>query len=201
MMVIGLTGSLATGKSTVAEKFRRKGAAVINADQTAHELLAQNGACKKAVVKTFGLGILTLGRIDRKKLGRIVFNDAVALKKLTRVIHPAVIKEFRRKISDYRKGGKVRVVVMDVPLLFESGMDRLADVTITVKAARQEQIARAVRRFNITKSEALKRIKNQMPLSKKILLSDIIIDNRGSLKNLNAQADAVWNKLQKRYSI
>jgi len=197
MMVIGLTGSFGTGKSTAAAKFKKKGAAVLDADQVARQLL--KGVCKKAVVRSFGKYILRNGAIDRRKLGPVVFNNKQALKKLTRIIHPAVIKEFRKKISDYRKGGKVRVVVMDVPLLFESGLDRLADVTITVKAGQKDQIARATKRFKITKPQALKRIKSQMPLSQKIMLSDIIIDNRGSLNNLEHQVNAIWNKLQKRH--
>jgi len=91
------------------------------------------------------------------------------------------------------------VVIMDVPLLFESGMDKMADVTITVKASQQDQIRRTTKKFKMNKTEALKRIRNQMPLSKKISLSDIIIDNRGSLKDVDSQVSAVWNKLQKRY--
>jgi len=198
MIVIGLTGSLATGKSTVAAIFRKKGAVVLDADKTAHRLIAPGGNCTKAVIRRFGNRILRNGTIDRRKLGGIVFNDERALKKLMRIIHPAVEKEFRKEISAYRKGGKVKVVVMDVPLLFESGLDRLADVTVTVASSQRDQIIRAKRKFKITREQALKRIKNQMPLRRKILLSDIIIDNRGSLKDLKKKADAVWNRLIKR---
>ena len=193
MIVIGLTGSFGTGKSTVAGMFRKKGAVVLDADKTAHALIGKNGKCAKAVIKTFGTN-------NRRKLAAIVFNDARDLNKLTRIVHPAVSKEFGKAINDYRKGGKVKAVVMDVPLLFEAGMDRLADVTLTVKAGRKEQIVRAARRFKITPAQVHKRIKNQMPLSKKISLSDIIIDNRGSLADTQKQVNAIWNKLNKRYT-
>lgn len=200
MMVIGLTGGFGTGKSTVAGMLRKKGAAVLNADKAAHGLIGKNGACVKAVIKHFGKNIVTGDVVDRRKLAKVVFSDAAQLKKLTRIIHPAVIKEFGQAINDYRKGGKVKAVVMDVPLLFESGMNRLADVTMTVKTGRKEQLARAARRFKMTPAQANQRIKNQMPLSKKILLSDIIIDNRGSLRNTQKQVDVIWDKLKKRFN-
>jgi dephospho-CoA kinase len=198
MIIVGLTGSFGTGKSTVAKSFKDRGAVVLDADAVSRDFV-EKGPGKKIVLKWFGKKILTRGQIDREKVAAIVFNDKKALKRLMRTVHPAVIKEFRKKISDYRKGGKVKVVIMDVPLLFESGMDKMADVTITVKASQQDQIRRTTKKFKMNKTEALKRIRNQMPLSKKISLSDIIIDNRGSLKDVDSQVSAVWNKLQKRY--
>jgi len=180
MLVIGVTGSLGTGKSTVATMLAEQGAKVLDADLIARRQLHRGKEGFQKIVKVFGSEILTQGRVDRKKLAEIVFNDEKCLRKLEGIIHPAVRKEILQKLEKYKKG-RQQVVVLDVPLLFESGLDAYVDLKIVVKATRDIQIQRAIQQLKITKVQAIKRIKAQMPLRAKMRLADIIIDNSGNL--------------------
>ena len=198
MLIIGLTGSLATGKSTVASLFRDRGAKVIDADRIAHQLMKRNGNCYKAIVQKFGKGILTKGSIDRKKLAAVVFADSRKRKTLERIIHPAVTKEIRKSIELFKKRSSKGIVVLDVPLLFESGLDQYVDVIIVVKARRIDQITRAVNHLKITKKEAQRRIAAQMPLNEKIRRADIIIDNNQSKRKTKNEVDEIWLRARRK---
>ncbi|HOW34884.1 MAG TPA: dephospho-CoA kinase [Candidatus Omnitrophota bacterium] len=196
MLVVGLTGSLATGKSTVAEMFRRLGGKVIDADDLNRKLLERGGGCVKPVLKVFGPGIFTKGRIDRRKLSAIVFNDSRKLKKLCDIIHPIVIRQTKQTITHYRKSqNKSIVVIIDAPLLIEAGLGIIVDFLVVVKANRRQQLARTVKRTGIARGEALKRIKAQMPLAEKIRMADAVIDNRGSLTRTKEQVKVLWQRL------
>lgn len=195
MLVVGVTGSLGTGKSTVAGMFARRGAKVISADAIAHALLRPEGGCSREVLKAFGPGILADRQIDRRKLADIVFKDREALKVLTEIIHPKVRREIQKEIAHLKKTAPRSIVVVDVPLLFEAGLNRQMDVTITVKAGRENQLKRSTKGLGISKAEALRRMKAQMPLRKKIRLADIIIDNNATTTETQKQVKAIWQKL------
>lgn len=195
MLAVGLTGGLATGKSTVAGMFKRLGAEVMDADKIVHELLKRKGPCFKPVVAKFGVEILTKGHIDRQKLAQIVFNDSSKLKKLTGIIHPAVKKEIGRQIKERRK--REGILIVEIPLLFETDFDRSMDINIVVKSTRAQQIRRAVRKFGITEQLCQRRLRAQMPLEKKIRLADIIIDNSHSLRETQHKVRMVWQKLNR----
>ena len=192
MFVIGLTGSLATGKSTVAAFFKKNGAKIISADRIAHQLIAPNGECFDPIIKHFGRGILRQGKIDRRRLGKAVFNDRRRLKKLEAIIHPAVRKRIRQELDGYQRTNKK--IVLDVPLLFEAGWQRLVDVTVVVAATKETQLKR-VSRSGMSTAEAALRIKAQMPLRKKIRMADFIIDNNGTKKQTEKQVNALCQKL------
>ena len=195
MLVVGLTGSLAAGKSTVANLFKRLGAQIFDADESVHQLLARRGLCFKPVVRQFGLEILTKGSIDRKKLAQIVFNDPSKLKKLTKIIHPAVKAEIRRKIKKLRR--RKGVLMLEIPLLFETGCDYYTDINIVVKSTRAQQIRRAIQKFHVTPQECQRRLRAQMPLKNKIRLADIIIDNSRALIQTKERVKKVWQKLNR----
>lgn len=195
MRIIGITGSLGSGKTTVAAMLADLGAKVIDADRIAHRVMQPDSSCLRKIVKHFGRGILANGYIDRKKLAQIVFNDPKRLHTLIRIIHPKVKEEIKRKVVAYRKLRRVSVVALDVPLLFESGLDRWVDLTVVVKVRSSQQIERIRRRLSLTESEAFKRIKAQMPLKEKIRLADVIIDNTGSLTKTKKQVEKLWQKL------
>lgn len=195
MLVIGLTGNFGTGKTTVASLFAELGAKVIDTDKMAHRLMREDRACTKKIIKEFGKSILTLGHIDRKKLGDIVFVDSRRLKKLERIIHPKIIKEIKDKIAIYGKKRKGKVLVIDVPLLFESGLDKHVDVIIAVKADLEKQIQRTMKCLSLTRQEISNRIHAQMPMKEKLLLSDIIIDNRGTIQRTKSQVKKIWQEL------
>ena len=198
MVVIGLTGSLGTGKSTVAGFFAGLGAVVLDADAIAHQLIGPRGACTGAVVKAFGSAILKGGNIDRRRLAAIVFHDPKKIKRLEGIIHPNVNKEISARLTEFKRDSQVQVVILDVPLLFESRLDRLVDYTVVVKAGRQNQMKRAVGKLRLSRGEALRRIRNQMPLREKIRRADIIIDNEGSLTKTYNQVKEIWQRIHRR---
>ena len=210
-MIIGLTGSFGSGKSTAAALFAKRGAKVIDADIVIRRLLEQNKKIVKKVAKVFPGAILKPGRVNRKTLAKVVFQNPRELKKLTDILYPEALKEVRKQISlnkqtnrYYSKYEPSRLqkqsgfIVLDVPLLFEAGWQKLADVTVVVRASRQQQIERLRKRSGLSKSEILTRLKLQMPMNEKIARADIIIDNRGTLKNMHRQVDAIVNRLNTR---
>ncbi len=197
MLAIGLTGSLGTGKSTVAAMFAKRGVKIIDADTVTRDLLAPGKKCVKKVAKVFPGAILTSSTINRSELAKIVFNHPRELQKLTDILYPEALKVVKSQISRYKHES---FVVLDVPLLFESGWDKITGTTIVVKAKRSQQIERAQKRLGITQKEVLRRLKNQMPLKEKCDMADIIIDNSHDLGQTQTQVDAIINRLEKRMS-
>ena len=197
MLIIGLTGNLGCGKSTVAAMFAKRGAKIIDADAITRDLLAPGKKCVKKVAKIFPGVILNASTINRSELAKIVFNNPRELQKLTDILYPEALKVVKSQISRYKHES---FVVLDVPLLFESGWDKITDTTIVVKAKRAQQIERAQKRLGITRSDVMRRLKNQMPLKEKCDMADIIIDNSHDLKQTRKQVDAIINRLKKRKS-
>ena len=209
MFVIGLTGSLGTGKSTVAAMFAKRGAKIIDADAITRDLLAPgkrgypasgvsyaaNKKCVKKVAKIFPSVILNESTINRSELAKIVFNHPRELQKLTDILYPEALKVVKSLISRYKHES---FVVLDAPLLFESGWDKITDTTIVVKARRAQQLRRAREHSNLTYSDVMRRLKNQMPLKEKCDMADMIIDNSHDLRQTRAQVDAIINRLRKR---
>jgi dephospho-CoA kinase len=177
MMLIGLTGGVATGKSTVARMFKECGAVVIDADELAREVVQPGKPAWREIVRAFGRDILNSDRtIDRHALGAIVFHDKKKLRRLERIIHPRVAHEQIRLTKQAAKKDPKAIVIYDVPLLFEAGIDKRVDQIIVVTADRETQIARLKKRNGLTRAEALRRIKSQIPLAKKARMADIVIN-------------------------
>jgi len=195
MLIIGLTGSLGTGKSTVAAMFATLGCQVVDADAITRELLTKNQNCIKKVAKTFPGAILNKSKINRLKLAEIVFQNPRELKKLTQILYPEALKQVKQKILTYKKKG---FVVLDVPLLFESGWDKLAGITIVVKARRDQYVIRAQKRLGLTKAEVNQRLRMQYPLKQKCQMADIIIDNSGTINQTRSQVNAIFYRLKQR---
>ena len=195
MLVVGLTGGLATGKSTVAEMFARLGAKVMDADKIVHKQMLRGGRCYAPIIRTFGREAGGKNGIDRKKLAAIVFRDRRELKRLEGIVHPEVRRGIQEELKKYRG---IEIAIIEVPLLFEAGFDRYVDTTIMVTASRRSQIARSRRSLNVTRTEALRRIHAQMPLREKIRRADIIIDNNATKQQTHKQVKAIWQKLTQR---
>jgi len=192
MLVVGLTGGIATGKSTVARFLSQYGAAVIDADEISREIIVPETRVFKEIVNQFGSEILSQdGTIDRTKLGRIVFSDLAKLKILNEITHPPVIKIIKSKLKEFKKRQDQKIVVIDVPLLIEAGLRPLVDFLVVVTAQEKTQIKRLQER-GLTLSEAKKRIKAQMPLSEKAKLADYVIENDGALEELEQKTKALW---------
>ena len=138
---------------------------------------------------------LTEDKINRSELAKIVFNHPRELQKLTDILYPEALKVVKSQLSRYKHES---LCIIDVPLLFESGWDKITDTTMVVKARRAQQIERAQKRLKITRSDVMRRLKNQMPLKEKCDMADIIIDNSHDLAQTRAQVDAIINRLEKR---
>jgi len=195
MIVLGLTGSLGTGKTTVAEMFARLGARVLDADTIANALLVKKGPCRSRIQKKFPTAAGSGGEIDRMRLAQDVFQSAKKLRDLEKIIHPAVEREIRRALRVFKAKRSVHMVVLDVPLLFEAGLDALADAVIVVRANQRQQIERVTKSRSITRQEALSRLRRQMPQKDKMERADFIIDNRFSQAKTRAQVKRIWDGL------
>ena len=193
-MLLGVTGSFGSGKTFVASLLRKAGAGVIDADNIAHKVIMPSGDAYKRVVAIFGKGIIGRAkRIDRRKLGSIVFRDKAQLFKLVSILHPEVIKAIKSRIASHRK----RIVVVDAPLLLEAGLKCAVDKVIVVTITRQEQLERLRQKTQLSTKEMLARIRRQMPLSLKVREADFIIDNSGTKAETKKQVKKVWEVLSK----
>lgn len=185
-MIIGLTGGIASGKSTVSNYLKNKNYKIFDADLIAKEI-SQKNEVEKEILENFGKSILDekTNKIDRKKLKKIVFEDEKKLKILNNIIHPKVYEFFENiKLEDKLGNKKKEIIIFDVPLLFESNMDKLCDKIILVISNNEIKINRIMKRDNIDEILAKKIISAQMSDVEKIKKADIIIENNGSLEDL-----------------
>ena len=197
MILVGLTGGIATGKSTVADMFQRCGAVVIDADMLAREAVRPGKPAWREIVQTFGKTILNPDRtLNRQALGAKVFSHPARLRRLERMIHPRVAREQRRLTRQTAQKDPKAVVIYDVPLLFEAGIDKRVDAIIVVAADRETQIARLKKRNGFTRAEALRRIKSQIPLSQKQKRADYVLDGTLPLSHLTQQVRSLYQSLR-----
>ena len=196
MLNIGLTGGIASGKSTVAKMFQERGAYLIDFDELAHFVEEPDRPAWKAIVDYFGSDILNDDRtINRVALGLIVFADHEKLSILNSIVHPAVLEEWRRRIDDLYEIDPCAVVISDVPLLIEVGMQDKVDIVVLVYAAPEVQIERLIERSGCSREEAVKRLSSQMPIDDKIPYADIVIDNEDSPDETREIVDEIWDDI------
>ena len=199
MLNVGLTGGIASGKSTVARMLAAKGAILIDLDELAHAVEEPEGPVWQGIVSHFGEGILLPDRqIDRRKLGAIVFADREKRDLLNRLVHPAVVAEWRRRLGEIEKTRPDAVVLSDVPLLIEAGLKTMVDMVLLVYLPPEEQICRLTARNGFPREEAERRVAAQMPIGEKISHADIVIDNVGSVEETSRAVDRVWEELRVR---
>jgi len=195
-MKIGLTGGIACGKSTVAAMLARRGAAVIDIDRIAREVVEPGRPALAAIAEKFGQAVLQPdGTLDRKKLGAIVFADPAKRKELERITHPAIRAEMKDRMRRFEEEDPDRLIVVDVPLLFESGLESYFDKIMVVYVPRDEQKRRLMARDSLTEEEAEQRLKAQMDIEEKKRRADIVIDNSGPLDETERQLDRIWRDL------
>jgi dephospho-CoA kinase len=191
--VVGLTGGFGTGKTSVASVFRSLGARVIDADAIARSTVAKGRNAYKKILAAFGPGVLGRAReIDRPRLAAIVFADPKALARLNRIVHPEVIDKIKRMI---RGCGKHQVVVVDAPLLIEAGLAGITDLIVVVKAPREAQIRRCMNKFRMKRPDVIRRIKNQIPINRKIDMADFVVDNGGERSQTRRQVKMIWKEI------
>lgn len=195
-MILGITGSIGSGKTMVAKLFSKHWFNRIDADEIGHNLLKENKELKNKIVKIFGDGILDKNEnIDRTKLGDIVFDDNKKLKKLNSITHPAIIKEIKNQIKKIRKKcGDDEKIVIDAPLLLETNLKNLVDKVIVVKCGKEKIIKRLNKKYSEKQIERI--LKAQMPLQEKLKYADFVIDNNKNIKHLENQVGKIIKKLK-----
>jgi dephospho-CoA kinase len=194
--LIGLTGGIAVGKTTVARIFAELGAPVIDADALAREVTAPGTEVLERIVEAFGEGVLDSGgRLDRKALGRIVFSDVEARRRLEAITHPAIIAAAGERVDALGRQGH-RVVLYEAALLIEAGRHRDMDSLIVVVADDEQRVSRLMQRNELSREEAVARLAAQLPQERKVELADHVIDNSGSLEQTRARVEEVWSSLQ-----
>jgi len=197
MLIVGLTGGIASGKSLVAHVFKNLGAHIIDADRIVHELLLPGQEVWQSVVEHFDKDILLPDRcIDRRKLGEIVFSDPEKRAWLSSCIHPKVFAAFTTQIKHLRDSRSAAIIVFDAALLIETGYYRNMDKTVVVYAEQEQQIGRLASRDGFTREHALARIRSQMPLAQKCEHADYVVDNTGTWEYAERQAAKIFQKLE-----
>ena len=187
MRVIGLTGGIASGKSTVSNIFKKVGVPIIDADIVARKVVEKDSVGLMSLTKRFGNSILLNdGSLDRTQLGRKMFSDASVLKEVNDLLQPLIRTEIELQIQDAKKQN-APLLILDIPLLFEMHYETLCDEIIVVGASVETQIQRLKNRDGLSKEEALKRIESQMSLEEKVQKADIVWTNEGSIEELAAR--------------
>ncbi|HKN87367.1 MAG TPA: dephospho-CoA kinase [Nitrospiraceae bacterium] len=198
MLLIGLTGGVATGKSTVARLFKICGAVIIDADDLARQVVQPGKPAWRDIVRLYGEQVLESDRtLNRPALAKIVFRDPRKLRALGGIIHPRVAREQSRLARNIARKCPSALIVYDVPLLFEAGVDKRVDRIVVVAADRKTQITRLQQRNHLTRAEALRRIRSQMPLAQKMKRADYVIDGTLPLFQLKRAVNVVYATLRK----
>lgn len=186
-LVIGLTGGIASGKSTISSILKAVGWPVIDADLIARQIVMPGSKGLEQIVNRFGPQMLNSdGTLDRKKLGKTVFDDPKKLSDLDKIEHPLIQETIDSQLDEFKKQ-HLPVVVLDVPLLFETGMDEECDLTVLAVVDQATQLKRLMKRDQISKMDAVKKISSQMSLKEKMQRADVIIDNNGTLEQTRSQ--------------
>jgi dephospho-coA kinase len=192
ILIIGITGSIACGKSLVSNYLQEKGYTIIDADKIGHMAL-ENDEVKKQLVNKFGKSILKDNEVNRVTLGKLVFENNENLKELNNIIHPQIRKNISEQIQVHKNE---KLVFVDVPLLFEAKFDDLVEKIIVVSLDEKIQLERLMNRNSLSKEEALQRIKSQIPVREKEKLGDYVVDNSFTQENTYNQVDRILEKLK-----
>lgn len=183
-VIVGLTGGIAMGKTTISQFLKSKAIPVVDADQIAHEILTVDEV-KVKLMDTFGESILDKNQnTDRRKLGPIVFNDQRQLEKLNIIVQPYIRTEIVRQLDTFSAS---KVVVLDAPVLFEQGYEKMVDYLMVIKTSAQIQVERLMQRDSLNEIDAQKRIQAQMPIEEKVKKADIVIDTSGTIEETRSQ--------------
>ena len=196
MLLFGITGGIASGKTEVAKVFQKLGAKILSGDEIGKDVVEKNPQLLKKLVKAFGDKILdSKKRLNRKKLGEIAFSSPSSTKKLNQIVHPFLLKDLKEKIKSLKKKRYKKPVVIDAALIVEWGLQKELDYLVFVDCSRQKRIRRLIEQKGYTRKEAEARIKAQLPESKKRVLSDFIVKNEENVRELRRSSKALWEKI------
>jgi dephospho-CoA kinase len=195
-MNIGLTGGIATGKSTVAGLLTRRGALLIDLDRVAREVVEPGQPALRMIVQHFGQAVLQAdGSLDRKKLGTLVFAEPSERKALEQITHPAIRAVMKERMLAYERDFPEKLTVIDVPLLYESGLMSYFEKVMVVYVPRAEQLRRLMERDKLTAEEAERRLAAQMDIEEKKDRADYVIDNSGNMEETERQVERFWREM------
>jgi dephospho-CoA kinase len=193
-VIIGLTGSIASGKSTVSTMLKRKGFPIVDADEIARQVVELGSPVLQEISRVFGESVLQAdGSLNRMKLGEIIFNDEEMRQKLNGIIHPAIRQEMLKQKDEWLAGG-ANTVIMDIPLLFESKLQSFVDTIIVVSVTPEIQKERLIARNVLSEEEADRRIQSQLPVKEKEKAADAVLFNNGTVEETQKQLDSLLLK-------
>ncbi|HHW06407.1 MAG TPA: dephospho-CoA kinase [Clostridia bacterium] len=197
MYIIGLTGGIGSGKSTVGSMLAQLGAVVIDTDRVAREVVAPGSTTLQEIVRYFGHDVLQAdGSLDRKKLGSLVFADETKRKILNKITHPAIKNAVREKLGQIEQRDPGAVVVIEAPLLIEAGMTEMVDEVWLVTVAPEIQVKRVMERDGLSYEAAMQRIGSQLPSSEQMAYSDVVISTGQSLEQVRREIKRQWRRLK-----
>jgi dephospho-CoA kinase len=199
MLLVALTGGIASGKSTVARRLQEHGAVIVDADQVAREVVEPGEPALARIAEEFGPGVIAAdGSLDRAALGAIVFNDPEGRQKLNAITHPAVLERSRERFAAAAEADPDAIVVYDIPLLVEAGRVDEFDLRVVVHASTETRVRRMIELRGMTREEALHRINSQATDTDRFAIADVVIDADGTLEQTLEQTDALWENLRAR---
>jgi len=199
MLLVALTGGIASGKSTVARRLAEHGAVVVDADQVARQVVEPGEPALALIAETFGTGVIAPdGSLDRAALGAIVFRDPEGRAKLNAITHPAVLARSQALFAAAAEADPDAIVVYDIPLLVEAGRREEFDLVVVVHAATETRVTRMIELRGMTRDEALHRITSQATDTDRLAIADVVIDADGDLETTLQQTDALWVNLRAR---
>ncbi len=195
-LVVGLTGGMGCGQTTVAKFFEKWGARVVNADLIAKQVVDEDEEVKRELEKAFGKRIFYRNRkLNRKLLARIVFEDESKTRRLNRIVHPRMVSRIIEKIEQARETGRYPIIAIDAALLYELNLEHMFDAMIVVSSKMQNRIKRIQERDRLSEREIIHRIQRQLPIEDKMKWADFVIENNGTLQDLERRSRAVYHRL------
>jgi dephospho-CoA kinase len=195
MKVIGLTGGIASGKTTITKRLEQLGAALIDADVISRQLMSPGSPVLEEISRVFGTSYIDeKGNLQRKALAQLIFQDPKQRLKLEAMTHPLIRKEIQKQLDQYQKAEQ-KVAVLSAPLLFEAGLEDLVDEVWVVSLNQEAQVQRLMVRDNLSRNQALNRLAAQISLEERLSKADQIIDNNGTIADTLKQIDALWRKV------
>lgn len=194
--VVGVTGGIGSGQSTVCEVFKELGCKIINVDEKAKQVIKKNKTVQSEIKKEFGSKVFYRdGNLNRKLLASIVFDDENKTQILNKIVHPRMVADIVEEMESARFSGRYPLIIVDAALIYEISIEKLFDAVIVVFSNQNQRIKRVMQRDNVKKEEILARMDRQIPLAEKQKWADYVIDNRGEIADLEKQIEKVFDEL------